>query len=287
MEISIFDFTSHSRYLEAIYNGRKKKNSSYSLRKFSQDLGFSSSRYATVLIEATHKFNHKSMEKICVSLKLDNREKEYFSLLVKIAHSNDQEKVKLLKRAQEINKNLNGLLIDDSLAYYLENNACRHITLLVQIFREDFIPEPLWIARFLKTEFSLDDIRRALDYLIKNQFIKKEDGIYINSENNLVSKDEIPSKSIKKAHKSYLEEAIQALDFGINEREYGNISVPIHSDLVPELKNKIKKTRDEFKAWVSRRNSQLSSSSEKSFLAVSVNFQMYPIVKTKKESNKN
>ena len=285
MEISIFDFTSHSRYLEAIYNGRKKRNPSYSLRKFSQDLGFSSPRYAAVLIDGTHKFNNKSMEKICVSLKLSNTEKEYFSLLVKIAHSSQGEKAKLLKRAQEINENLNGLLIDDSLAYYLENNACRHITLLVQIFGEDFIPEPLWIARFLKTEFSLDDIRRALDYLIKNEFIKKEDGVYINSKNNLVSKDEIPSKSIKKAHRSYLEEAIQALEFGINEREYGNISVPIHSDLIPELKNKIKKTRDEFKAWVSKRNAQLINSSDKSFQAVSINFQMYPIVKEKKDKS--
>lgn len=282
-KINIFDFTSHTTYLEAVYNQRKSNNPSYSLRKFSSDLGFSSPRYASVLMEGSHKFNNKSLGKICAALDLENKKKEYFCLLVEMSNADKAEKSKLLERAQEINKNLTGLIIDDTLSYYLENSACRHISLLVQVYQEEFIAEPLWIERHLKTEIPLVEISRALDYLIKFNFIEKIDGHFVNSKPNIVTEDEIPSKSIKKAQVAFLMEAIEGLNFPINDREYGNISIPIHKKFLPELKEKIKKTRNEFKSWVSEKNGKLKTESKESFLAVSINFQMYPLLKTRKK----
>ena len=280
--INLFDFTSHSRYIEAIYKQRKKNNPNYSLRKFAQDLGFSSPRYASVLFEDSHKFNQRSLEKICDSLGLKNKKKEYFCILVEMAHADKSQKDKLLKRARRINKSLTGLIIEDSLSYYLENNACRHISLMVQVYQDEFIAEPLWIARHLKTEIPLDEISRALEYLIKHNFIKKVDGTYVNSKSNIVSKDEIPSKSIKKAQISLLMEAIEGLNFPISDREYGNVTIPIHKKLLPKLKEKIKTSRNEFKSWASEENGKINPDSKDAFLAVSINFQMYPILKTRK-----
>ncbi|NRA45657.1 MAG: TIGR02147 family protein [Oligoflexales bacterium] len=267
---------------DTIYKQRKKINNSYSLRKFSKDLGFTSPSYASVLIEGTKKISKKNLEKICTSLNLESKKKEYFFLLFEMAFADKEEKAFLIKRAQEINSSLSGFIINDELSYYLENSACRHISLLVQIYKEDFIAEPLWIDRHLKTKIPLDDISKALKYLIKYDFIKKVDGSYVNSKPNLVSKDEIPNASIRKAQLSFLHEAIEGLKFPINDREYGNISVPIHKSFLPELKEKIKHTRNEFKSWISERNGRIKKEEDKAYLAISINFQMYPLIKTRK-----
>ena len=281
--INLFDFTSHQRFLEAVFKSRRAKNPNYSMRKFSSDLGFSSPRYASVIINGSHKISDNSLEKICTSLKLKGKKKEYFYILVQIANCKEEEKPALLKKALGINHSLSGLVLDDSLGYYLENSACRHITLLVQIFGEEFIAEPLWIARHLRSDVPLEQISRALNYLIKYNFIKKVDGAYINSQNNIVTKDEIPSHSIKKAQVDLLKEANDALKFSLEEREYGNISVPLAKDILPQLKEKLKKNRDELKMWINNRNKEVSegNKSKTGFLAISINFQMYPITKSK------
>ena len=280
--VNLFDFTSYHSYLEAIFQSRKHKNPNYSMRKFSSDLGFSSSGYASALIKGSYKLTDASIAKIANSLKLKGKKRDYFKILVKLSECDESEKNTLMKKAATINQSLSNLIIDDSLAYYLENSACRHITLLVQIFREEFIAEPLWVARHLRSDVPLDDINRALNYLIKHNFIKKVDGVFVNSQNNISSSDEIPSQSIKKAQQDLLNEAIEALQCPIQEREYGNITIPIYKSVVPSLKEKMKQNREELKLWVSLRNQEASEVEKDGILAVSINFQMYPASKLRK-----
>lgn len=285
--INIFDFTCYKAYLESIYAHRKKRNSSYSMRKFSQDLGFSGPNYAAVLIEGKRKCNKASIEKVCDSLGLKNIQREYFRLLVQSHFSQGSEKSKIVARALKLNSNLKGFMISDSLGYYLENNACRHITYLLQVYQEEFVADPLWISRKIRINISIEKIRSALNFLIEFGFIKKVDYQYTNSQTNLVTKDEIPSRSIKIAQEHFLNEAIEGLSFGLKEREYGNITVSLHSDLVPKLKLKLKEIRNNLKSWITEKNSSYASDSKESFLAISVNFQMYPIIYTRKNRKKS
>ena len=253
------------------------------MRKYSKDLGFSGPNYAAVLIEGKRKSNNKSIEKVCDNLGFKIIEKEYFKLLVQSHFSQGVKKARILSKALKLNSKLKGLMIDDSLGYYLENNACRHITYLLQVYQDEFIADPLWISRKIRTNIPIEKIRLALNFLIEFGFIKKKDCQYFNSQTNIVTKDEIPNQSIRKAQELFLNEAIDGLNYKLKEREYGNITVSIHSELISKLKIKLKEIRNDLKSWITEKNNNLDDGSKNSFLAISVNFQMYPIVEAKKK----
>ena len=279
MEHSIYDFDNYRDFLNFVFKQRKSKNPNYSMRKFSKDLGFSSPNHMTDVINGTKKLGKQGMEKILEVLAFPEEERDYFNLLVEVSHcKTDVEKVKKLEHLSRlVNKN-DVRVIEDKASYFLTNRMCTIISILINIYKEKFSPDPVWIMRRIRINASLLEIQSALFFMLNNGFISCENGQYQNRSLNISSPDESISGDIKKAHKGLLEESREALDLKVAMREFASITASIPLSEIPDLKDKIKKMREELSMWIF--NKSKNSQDE---VGGTINIQMYPVTSDHKK----
>lgn len=243
------------------------------MRKFSKDLGFSSPNHMTDVINGTKKLGKQGMEKILEVLAFPKDEREYFNFLVELGHcKTDFEKVKKLENLSRLVNKKEVLVIGDKASYFLTNRMCTIISILINIYKENFSPDPVWIMRRIRVKASLLEIQSALIFMINNGFISCENRCYQNKAQNISSPDECISGEVKKAHKGLLEESCNALDLNVSMREFASITASIPCSEIAELKDKIKKIREELSIWIF--NKSKNSQDE---VGVTINIQMYPV----------
>ena len=243
------------------------------MRKFSKDLGFSSPNHMTDVINGTKKLGKQGMEKIIEVLEFPQDEREYFNFLVELSHcKSDFEKVQKLERLSKMVNRNEVRVIEDKASYFLTNRMCTIISILINIYKEEFSPDPVWIMRRVRIKSSLLEIQSALLFMLNNGFISCENGSYQNKTQNISSPDESINGEIKKAHKGLLRESCEALDLNVSNREFASITASIPCSEIPELKDKIKKIREELSIWIF--NKSKNSQDE---VGVTINIQMYPV----------
>lgn len=279
MQQNIYDFDNYRDFLNFLFKKRKSKNPNYSMRKFSKDLGFASPNHMTDVINGTKKLGKQGMAKILEMLAFPQDQRDYFQLLVELSHcKSDMEKVKKLEHLGSLVNKSDVMVLEDKASYFLTNRMCALISILINIYKENFSPDPVWIMRRIRLKASLLEIQSALIFMRNNGFISCENGCYQNKAVNISSPDESMSGEIKKAHKGLLEESCEALNLDVGMREFASITASIPSSEIGDLKDKIKKMREDLSTWIF--NKGKNSQDE---VGVTINIQMYPVTSDRKK----
>ena len=90
--ISIFNYTDYRKYLQDWIDGKKQTGGKFTLRQFSELVGFKSYAHLTMLLKGQANLSGRYLEKMASALALEEKERDYFIKIVKFNQSISREK---------------------------------------------------------------------------------------------------------------------------------------------------------------------------------------------------
>ena len=238
-------------YRDVIKNNfetRLKKNPRYSLRAFARDLEVSVGRLSEIL-NSKSGLSLANAEKIANKLDLSAKEKDLFLNQVTLEHGRSSLSREIAKKSIS-NLNSKGLdFVEIDLETFKIVSDWYHYAIMDLVETHSFREDSEWIAkRFGINKFQVE---QALERLKKTNLVEIKNNKIKTTNKTVATTTDVPSEAIKNFHRQILKKASDAIDFqSVEERDITSITVPMDVNLIPELKNKIKKFRREINNWV-------------------------------------
>ncbi len=219
--------------LNEVFELRKSRNNSYSVRAFARDLDLPRSTIFEVL-KGRRLVPTKKIKHLLETLPLSPIEKTLFS------ESLYRTKVKLDEIEISEDSVTQRHLIDDS--HYKIIAEWEHYAVLSLLDTNDFESSETFIAS--RINISKERVKVVLENLEMAGFIKTEKNQYIKTTEPLATTEDIPSETLRNAHKEVLELSQDKLDeCAVEDRDYSTVTIAINSEKISEAKSIIREFR--------------------------------------------
>ena len=241
---SVFNFMDYRLFLAEFYNYRKSSDRGYSYRAFSKAAGFNSPNFLKLVTEGQRNLSPQALEKFIIALNLNGNQAEYFRNLVMMNQSDtDEDKDLHLKRLKELLPHAKHRELNLHTHTYLSHWIYPVLRDMVSL--PDFREDPYWIARRLHDHASVEEIHRALNFLIKENFLERDaNGSLIPKDNIVSSTDEVNNLAIRNYHRQMLHQAeISLANLPLDLREFGALTLKLPEKALIDLKQKLKQFR--------------------------------------------
>lgn len=211
-----------SKYLKKIYETRRAKNASYSMRAFARDCRISGGRMSEYFV-GKRQLTYGAASSICESSNLSEGEKEN---LMSFFH-----KEKLFK------------VIEDDTFQYMNNPLVYAI--LSAMDADDFKGSADWLSERLGE--SIIEVQNSIQVLIKLGLVDKSQNSEISLKQRAVkTTDNISSQSIRESHKIRLKKIVDNIDFiDVADRHVTSMTMCISKVKLDIAKQKIESFLDE------------------------------------------
>jgi uncharacterized protein (TIGR02147 family) len=220
---------------------RCEKNSRYSLRAFSRDLGITSSRLSEVL-GGRYGLSREAAEAIAKKLGWSKDESDIFCDLVDSEHARTKKKKSEAKsRLKSKPSNYQQLTLDS----FQVISDWYHYAILELTSVRDFESDPKWIARRL----GINDhpVVAAIERLKRLDLLIEKNGTLHASSGFTASPSGIPSDALKKFHRQLLEKALSSLYLqNVDERDISHVVLAVDRNQIKDAQEEIKKFRRGF-----------------------------------------
>ena len=241
-----------ANYLQAVFVGRKSRNSRYSLRAYARDLGLSPSKMSEML-SGKYAPGPGALQSICNSLKLNETE------------SNHLKELAMEYRTMLSEQAAARVLGEDELAMIVD---LEHYSVLSLMKTDTFYSEPKWIAQRLG--LTVERVHEVIERLQRLDLVKFEDGQYRHVHEQVTTSHNIPSEALRMAHRQVIDHARECLSLQNDLRDITSITFAVNTDIIPEIKKILRDCR--------RRIAQLAESGRKEEV-YNLNFQLVPVTK--------
>lgn len=195
-------------YLKWILADRIARNPRYSLRSFARQLGL----HHSMLVQVFQNKKRLSVDRahlVAHRLELQDKEYEYFCLLVEIENAKaNEQKISLLKRLQEISPTQHAHHLD--IEHFQMISEWYHLPILQMVDLSPFKFTPENIAK--KLSIHKLEAELAIERLEKLELIEKDKkGFYKKTNSRLLVDSITPQEALRKFHKQMLLKAIESL----------------------------------------------------------------------------
>lgn len=236
----------HLKKLKTEFSVRKRRNSNYSLRSFSNLMGLHSSIVSAILC-SKRSVPLKHIDMIAKNLKFTELEKKYFLYSV-----NQQKKDKKNKKEnKEIESN--SFKSTDSSRYQEILTEEKHYSVIAEweyyaflnlIETIDFNNDRRWIARRLSV--NIERVEKVINDLLELELIDQDDeGCFYRTARELNTTQDVFSKALRKSHKEILEIAKNKIDeIPIERRFFSNSTISVDVKNINMAKELIRDFRD-------------------------------------------
>lgn len=218
---------------------RRKRKSTYSARAFARDLGLTPA-YLTHLFAHRRNLSEKRAAEILDTLNWDDSHREKFWLLYRIARAGDTSmRTQYTSALREVELIREPRTLDQDEFQVI--SQWYHFALVELIKTEGSHLNSQALADRL--QISVDDVRSALDRLIRlNLIVKTESGF--KAVNDFYSAGGVPSEAMKQHHEQHLKLAQAALwQQAFGQRDFSGITVATDPELLPEASRMIQSFR--------------------------------------------
>lgn len=247
----ILEYTNYRSFLKDSYEYKKSLNAGFSYRRFSQLVGLKSPNYLQLVIQGKRNLTVATAERIAKVLKLQPLEVEYFVALVSEDNATtDKEKLQLYRHRLMISKKLATEFISQSEKAILEK--WYHLLILELTSLKDFQPTPDYIGPKLLGLVSAEEIEESLKLLVQLNFIRFEKGKCQRSEPVLSTGFGVFLQTqLQQLHQQQLIIWAQMLEkTNPKEQENHYLNIPIRSQNIPKLQERILQFQDEIIGWL-------------------------------------
>jgi len=225
------------KLLKDEFSQRQRKNPSYSLRSFAQQLGFSAGTVSS-LLNSKRTLTPKTAQKLVERLSLSPLKKEIFKTSVK----NDY-----YSRLGLTPEEYSTTVLDEE-AHYRIIAEWEHYAILTLMELKSFRSNPSWIGE--KLGIPTARVEQTLERLLAEKLIKKDKkGNYARTFEKLSTSEDISSQALKEAHHEELQLAREKLyAVSVEDRDFSSVTLALSKKRLQEAKEKIRLFRKEMMA---------------------------------------
>jgi uncharacterized protein (TIGR02147 family) len=263
MTAMVFETQSYRDLLKSALAEKAKDSPGYSLRAFSEKVGFSNSFLSEVL-NGKKSLSVEAALKVSIKLDMTELESQYFCLLVQLEQEKDPVfREELAKRLERLNPSRR--TFDLSVDLFKTVSDWYHFAILeltqLPSFRLDsgFISKQLGISK-VEAELAVERLKRL-------ELIEKDkNGRYRKAHDHVLTQSQISNQALKLHHHQVLEKARDGLDINPKRRVSATDMVAIDSKYLA----KVERLSIEFSSAVMKLAER--SSTKDSVYALSVHF---------------
>jgi uncharacterized protein (TIGR02147 family) len=240
---NIYDFTDYRAFLRERLVALHSNNPKHSQRWVAKNAGFQSLHLLSMILSGARSLAKDKVEPLSKVLKLDSKESEYFRLIHALSEASNHEDQKSILREIKIafKNGLFSFFGEESVkaitTWYL--GAIVQLTVLTE-FKES----PDWIASRLG--ISEEEASDGLAFLIKHNFLIRENGRLIRSQPSLHNFGKLPPLTVASYHMQILEKAYQSVAKTKDYKYIETLTIAVAKNEVPQFKEAIKKFCREF-----------------------------------------
>ena len=272
MNVKLYQYTDFRKYLQEYYKSKKAADTKFSFRQFSKKAGLKSPNFLKLVMEGDRNLSASGIEKFSKALGHTENQKKFFFHLVQMNqsehdHEIEEHYLKMNKIIPYANKECLGLESHRYLSHWL------YPVLREMVELSEFNEDVYWIARRLRFQSNIPQIRSAIRFLLDEGFIQRDkNGKLQVKEKILNTPDEIASMAYRNYHRQMLHQAEESLNkIPISEREIQALTFNIPEKSLPQLKAKIKAFMEEIHHWAVDEATQNPTQ-----LVTQLNLQFYP-----------
>ncbi|WP_298769989.1 TIGR02147 family protein [uncultured Fibrobacter sp.] len=212
----IFEYLDYREFLKDYYNAKKEANSAFSLRVFSDKIGFKAKDFISRVMNGDKNLSSQSIPKVASGLRLGKHETEFFISLVKfnqaetteernIAFNEMQAVLKVVRFAEK--QHLLGH------AQYMVYSDWKHLTIRSLIGMFGFNGDYETLAKRVHPRISAEEAKKSVKLLEDCQLIKKDkSGNYSLSESAITTGDRTSRLALRGYHQQCLKLAADSID---------------------------------------------------------------------------
>lgn len=212
----IFAYQDFREYLLAYFDLIKKTNPRYSLRSFSNKIGFKSKDFISRVMKGEKNLTPSSISKIAVGLSLSSSESQYFESLVLFCQATSKEerakysdRVSALRKASQFTK-AQTILKAQQYDYY---SHWQHSAIRSLIGMHGFDGNYKALGAKLHPKISAAKAQQSVSLLAQLELIaQQENGQWVISSPSISSGNQVPLLAIQSFHTDCLTLARQAIE---------------------------------------------------------------------------
>ncbi|MCF0216069.1 MAG: TIGR02147 family protein [Fibrobacteraceae bacterium] len=212
----IFEYLDYRVFLKDYYNQKKKANPAFSLRVFSDKIGFKAKDFISRVMNGEKNLSSQSIPKVANGLRLGKHETEFFLALVEFnqaetgeirddAFKKMQATLKVVRFAEK--QHLLGL------AQYMVYSHPRHLIIRSLIGMYGFDGNYGELAKKVHPKITADEAKQSVKLLEECQLIKvDEQGKYQLTESAITTGDKASKLALRGFHQQCLKMGADSID---------------------------------------------------------------------------
>lgn len=212
----IFEYLDYREFLKDYYNAKKAANPAFSLRVFSDKIGFKAKDFISRVMNGDKNLSSQSIPKVASGLRLGKHETEFFIALVKFNQAETTEErnsafgemqavLKVVRFAEK--QHLLGH------AQYMVYSHWRLLTIRSLIGMYGFDGDYEALARRVHPRITAEEAKASVKLLEDCMLIKKgKNGKYVLTENAITTGDRTSKLALRGFHQDCLKLAADSID---------------------------------------------------------------------------
>ena len=212
----VFEYLDYREFLKDYYNSKKEANPAFSLRVFSDKIGFKAKDFISRVMSGSKNLSDQSISKVAAGLRLGKHETEFFTGLVKFnqaettedrntAFEEMQAALKVARFAEK--QHVLGH------AQYMVYSHWRHLTVRSLIGMFGFNGDYETLAKQVRPHITAEEAKKSVQLLEECELIKKDkSGKYVLTENSITTGDRTSKLALRGYHQHCLKLAADSID---------------------------------------------------------------------------
>ncbi len=241
---NILDYLDYRQYLEDYYEQEKEVDPAFSHRAFLEKAGIGGSTYLVRILKNQRKLGVKYLPHFIRALSLRGRKADYFTLLVKFCNEKPgPRKDRYFRELLQLRNRDSGRRLESEKLRFYEKWYYPIIRELVVTL--DFDEDYNLLARSVLPRISPIQAKGAVDYLLRNGFLKK-DGTqgYVQTDPVISTGDEARSTILRRYHKAVLKQHMEAVDdISPDERDISSLTMSVSKENYSRIKKEVQAFR--------------------------------------------
>ncbi len=242
--MNIYEFTDYRQFLRKFYEMKKEQNRSFSFRAMGQRLDVDPGFLVKVMNQQFH-LRAKNFPKLYELCYFDEKECEYFEMMVLFSKAEKEQEIKLYFEKLLIIKGVGSFQVEDfQYEYYQQwyHSAIRALCNFCDFTGTEFKK----IANSLSPRITAKEARLSISLLIRLKLIEKSSDGFIRPTNNLITTaPEIRTIAVRHFQRSTMALAMDSLErHDPSIRDISSVTVSINENDVEAIRDKIRECRE-------------------------------------------
>ena len=212
----VFEYLDYREFLRNYYNSKKEANPAFSLRVFSDKIGFKAKDFISRVMNGDKNLSRESIPNVAAALKLGKHETEFFTGLVRFNQAETTEdRNAAFEEMQAALKVARFAEKQHVLGHtqYMVYSHWRHLTVRSLIGMFGFNGDYEALAKQVRPHITAEEAKKSVQLLEECELIKKDkSGKYVLTENSITTGDRTSKLALRGYHQHCLKLAADSID---------------------------------------------------------------------------